>query len=168
MKIINNTNKELVFYVGDAHREEPEAVVTLKVGEDFNLDTCPQEDIVIQDKQKMLITNTTKFKLRFSVMKSKSENEDYEAFAYVIAPGCGLSIPGDNYLVSIEPELEQKMDKEIKKEMDEWVRLINAKLDNLQKAIGLRFDNLKKVVGDYLELSSNLSIASVKANLKNV
>lgn len=60
------------------------------------------------------------------------------------------------------------MDKEIKQEMDEWVRLINGKLDNLQKAINVRFDNLKKVVGDYLELSSNLSIASVKANLKNV
>jgi len=60
------------------------------------------------------------------------------------------------------------MDAEIKKEMDEWVRLIRAKIDNLEKAINLKFDNLKKVIGDYLELSSNLSIASVKANLKNV
>ena len=60
------------------------------------------------------------------------------------------------------------MDAEIKKEIDEWLKLIKAKIDNLEKAINLRFDNLKKVIGDYLELSSNLSIATVKANLKNV
>jgi len=60
------------------------------------------------------------------------------------------------------------MDAEIKKELDEWIRLIKGKLDNLEKAINVRFENLKKVIGDYLELSSNLSITSVKANLKNV
>ena len=60
------------------------------------------------------------------------------------------------------------MDPETKKEIDEWTRLIKAKLDNLERAVNLKFDNLKKVIGDYLELSSNLSIASVKANLKNV
>ena len=54
------------------------------------------------------------------------------------------------------------------KEIDEWTRLIKAKLDNLDKAMNVRFENLKKVLGDYLELSSNLSIATVKANLKNV
>lgn len=54
------------------------------------------------------------------------------------------------------------------KEIDEWARLIKAKLDNLDKAMNIRFENLKKVLGDYLELSSNLSIATVKANLKNV
>jgi len=60
------------------------------------------------------------------------------------------------------------MDKETQKEIEEWVRCIKGKLDNLEKAINLRFENLKKVIGDYLELSSNLSITSVKANLKNV
>ena len=60
------------------------------------------------------------------------------------------------------------MDKEIKKEIDEMTRQLKAKLDNLEAAINRRFENLKKVIGDYLELSSNLSIATVKANLKNV
>ena len=60
------------------------------------------------------------------------------------------------------------MDKEIQKELDDWTRLIKGKLDNLEKAMNIRFENLKKVIGDYLERSSNLSIASVKANLKNV
>jgi len=60
------------------------------------------------------------------------------------------------------------MDKEIQKEMDEWVRLITAKIDNLHEAINKRFEALKKVVGDYLELSSSLSIASVKTSLKSV
>ena len=60
------------------------------------------------------------------------------------------------------------MDQETKKEIDEWTRLIGAKIDNLHKAIDLRFEKLKKLVGDYLELSSNLSIATIKANLKSV
>lgn len=60
------------------------------------------------------------------------------------------------------------MDAETKKEMDEWVRLIKGRLDNLEKAVGLRFDNMAKVISDYIELSSNLSMATVKANLKNV
>lgn len=60
------------------------------------------------------------------------------------------------------------MDAETKKEMDEWVRLIKGRLDNLEKAVGLRFDSMAKVISDYLELSSNLSMATVKANLKNV
>lgn len=64
------------------------------------------------------------------------------------------------------------MDKELRKIVDDEIveitRLLMAKLDNLNKAINIRFENLKKVIGDYLELSSNLSVASVKANLKNV
>ena len=64
------------------------------------------------------------------------------------------------------------MDKEtidiFQRELEEWTRLINVKIENLHDAINKRFDNLKKVIGDHLELSSNLSIASVKANLKNV
>lgn len=60
------------------------------------------------------------------------------------------------------------MDKEIQEAMNDWVRLIKGKIDTLERTIGLRFDNMKKVVGDHLELSSNLSIATVKANLKNV
>jgi len=64
------------------------------------------------------------------------------------------------------------MDKELRKIVDDEIveitRLLMAKLDNLNKAINIRFEGLKKVIGDYLELSSNLSVASVKANLKNV
>lgn len=64
------------------------------------------------------------------------------------------------------------MDAEIKKfiedEMNDMARLIKGKLDNLEMAINKRFDAMKKVVGDYLELSSNIAIGSVKNNLKNV
>lgn len=80
----------------------------------------------------------------------------------------------EEYHAEIETEkrshltYEQKMDAETKKEMDEWVRLIKGRLDNLEKAVGLRFDSMAKVISDYLELSSNLSMATVKANLKNV
>lgn len=59
-------------------------------------------------------------------------------------------------------------EEELKKELDEWTRLINGKLGNLERAINLKFDNLKKVIGDYLELSSNISIGTVKANLKTI
>ncbi len=68
--------------------------------------------------------------------------------------------------------MDEKTLEEIRKiwkeELDGYMPLLKAKIDNLDKAINLRFENLKKVIGDYLELSSNLSIASVKANLKNV
>ena len=60
------------------------------------------------------------------------------------------------------------MDEQTQRELDEWARLIGAKIDNLQAAMDKRFEAMKKVIGDYLELSSNLSITSVKANLKNV
>jgi len=50
----------------------------------------------------MIIANGTIKKLRFSVMKDKSENEQYEAFAYVIAPGNALNIPEDEGLVISE------------------------------------------------------------------
>lgn len=60
------------------------------------------------------------------------------------------------------------LEENLTKEITEWTRLIKAKLDGVEKLMNLRFDNLKKVIGDYLELSSNLSITSVKANLKNV
>ena len=64
------------------------------------------------------------------------------------------------------------MDKEIQKYIDEEIKemtkVIVAKLESLNKNIQVRIDVLKKVIGDYLELSSNLSIATVKANLKNV
>ena len=60
------------------------------------------------------------------------------------------------------------MDEETKKELDEWSKLIKAKLDNLEMAVNKKFDSLKKVIGDYLELSSNMGIATIKANLKSV
>ena len=72
----------------------------------------------------------------------------------------------------MEKELKEEIRKEISevvnKEIDEMTRLIVAKIENLNKAFTVRFDSLKKVIGDYLELSSNLSIATVKANLKSV
>lgn len=52
----------------------------------------------------MLITNATKFKLRFSISKSISMDEEEEAFAYIIAKDCSLNIPEDHYSVSIEEE----------------------------------------------------------------
>jgi len=64
------------------------------------------------------------------------------------------------------------MDKEIAKKIDdeitEMTRLIVTKIENLNKNMQVKIDCLKKVIGDYLELSSNLSIATVKANLKSV
>lgn len=50
MKIRNNTDRTLAFYFGDVHKEEPEGTITLKVGEDFDLDKCPKEDISIQER----------------------------------------------------------------------------------------------------------------------
>jgi len=51
----------------------------------------------------MLITNATSKKLRFSIMKDKSEDEMFEAFAYMIAPHCSLNLEGiENYVVSEE------------------------------------------------------------------
>lgn len=53
----------------------------------------------------MLITNATEFKLRFSITKPLSADEDYEAFAYIIAKSCGLNLPdNESYIVSIEPD----------------------------------------------------------------
>jgi len=53
----------------------------------------------------MLITNSTKFKLRFSIRQDISMDEVREAFAYVIADGCSLNIPeNEHYSVSIEEE----------------------------------------------------------------
>lgn len=50
MDVKNNTNKELVFYFGDSNAEEPDALMTLKVGEVFDLDSCPKANISIQEK----------------------------------------------------------------------------------------------------------------------
>jgi hypothetical protein len=64
------------------------------------------------------------------------------------------------------------MDKEtidaFQKEIEEYSKLMVAKIDNLHYAMDKRFESLKKIICDYLELSSQLSIATVKANLKNV
>ena len=54
------------------------------------------------------------------------------------------------------------------KEIDEMTEVLGKKIDALEMAINKRFDNLKRVVGDYLELSSSLSISTIKANLKSV
>ena len=50
----------------------------------------------------MLITNATEFKLRFSVMAAISIDDEAESFAYIIAKGCGLNIPEDSYVISID------------------------------------------------------------------
>ena len=44
----------------------------------------------------MLVTNGTGKTIRLSVWKDKSEDEGYEAFAYVIAPMHSLNIPTDD------------------------------------------------------------------------
>ncbi|MBA7576064.1 hypothetical protein ES708_17901 [subsurface metagenome] len=64
------------------------------------------------------------------------------------------------------------MDKETQKYIDEetkdMTREIVKNIEDLGKTMAIRFDHMKQVVGDYLELSSNLSIATIKANLKSV
>ena len=64
--------------------------------------------------------------------------------------------------------MEKETQEFIEKELNDWTKLVGAKIDNLHNAMDKRFENLKKVVGDYLELSSNLSMATIKANLKSV
>ena len=54
------------------------------------------------------------------------------------------------------------------KEIIEYLESVSQKVDTLTKVFNARIDNLKKVIGDYLELSSNISMATVKANLKSV
>ena len=60
------------------------------------------------------------------------------------------------------------MDEQTQKELDEWARLIGAKIDNLQKLMDHRFEGMKRVIADYLELQSNMAMATIRANLKNV
>lgn len=45
---------------------------------------------------------------------------------------------------------------------------ICEKIDELHKSVNQRFDNLKKVIGDYLEMSSQMQMSSVKAQLKQI
>jgi len=52
------------------------------------------------------------------------------------------------------------MDEDLKRELE----ILSEEII----AVNKRIDTLKKVIGDYLELSSNLSIAGVKVNLKNI
>jgi len=52
------------------------------------------------------MSNGTLKKLRFSVYKDKSQDEQYEAFAYVIASGCALNIPDDETYVITEDTKE--------------------------------------------------------------
>jgi len=52
------------------------------------------------------------------------------------------------------------MDEETEERFEE----VRKNIEVLNK----RFDHMKKIIGDYLELSSSLSMSSVKANLKNV
>lgn len=54
--------------------------------------------------------------------------------------------------------------EKIKEAIDE----IYLKLDKLAEVVNVRIEKLKKIVGDYLELGANISMATVKANLKSV
>lgn len=56
------------------------------------------------------------------------------------------------------------MDEKTRKELELRMQIIEEELEATNK----KFETLKKVIGTYLELSSNLSLATVKANLKNV
>lgn len=60
------------------------------------------------------------------------------------------------------------MDKETIETMEKLTNAVSERVDKLIELFNLRFEKLKKVIGDYLELSSNLSIASVKTSLKSV
>lgn len=52
--------------------------------------------------------------------------------------------------------------------MEKLTNAVSERVDKLIELFNLRFENLKKVIGDYLELSSNISLASVKTSLKSV
>lgn len=56
------------------------------------------------------------------------------------------------------------MDKEIEKLKDDILNRVGL----LEQAINARFDKMKKVIGDYLDLTSNIALASVKTSLKSV
>lgn len=60
------------------------------------------------------------------------------------------------------------MTEQENEELAEVINMIMAKISNLAEAQNKKFDTLKKVIGDYLELSSNISIATIKANLKTI
>lgn len=55
----------------------------------------------------MIISNGTLKKLRLSVWKDNNEDEQYEAFAYVIALGNALNIPdNENYVITEDEKKE--------------------------------------------------------------
>lgn len=60
------------------------------------------------------------------------------------------------------------MDEKTEKTAEQLIDLIRVSLEAMSNKLNMRIDHMKKVMGDYLELSSSLSLASVKANLKSV
>jgi len=60
------------------------------------------------------------------------------------------------------------MDKETIETMEKLTNAVSERVDKLIELFNVRFENLKKVIGDYLELSSSISLASVKTSLKSV
>ncbi|MBA7680527.1 hypothetical protein ES703_88844 [subsurface metagenome] len=60
------------------------------------------------------------------------------------------------------------MDKKDIEEVKESTARIIQRIDQLKDYMDLRFEKLKNVIGEYLDLSSNISMATVKANLKSV
>lgn len=49
MKIRNNTHRRLKFYFGDTRKEDPEAIITLEVGQVIDFDYDPEADFIIQE-----------------------------------------------------------------------------------------------------------------------
>ncbi|GAH40257.1 unnamed protein product [marine sediment metagenome] len=54
------------------------------------------------------------------------------------------------------------------KELIERVEGIINRIAKLEELFNLRFDKLKKIIGDYLDLTSNIALSSVKTSLKSV
>jgi len=64
--------------------------------------------------------------------------------------------------------MDEQTKKIIDDEITETIRLLMAKIDNLHAVMNKRFEGMKKVVADYLELQSQISMATIRANLKNI
>ena len=60
------------------------------------------------------------------------------------------------------------MDEEEYKRITDMLLTLENEIKHVMEITDAKFNLMKRIIGEYLELSSNLAIASVKANLKNV
>ena len=60
------------------------------------------------------------------------------------------------------------MDEEEYKKITDMLLTLENEIKHVMEITDAKFNLIKRIIGEYLELSSNLAIASVKANLKNV